>query len=92
VSNDKSRHEDFRDSLSTINEKGERNWIYPKKPSGKFYTARNYVSFFLLLILFITPFIKIKGHPIILFNFLNRNFILFVIPFGPHDFHYLFLQ
>jgi len=40
-----------------------------------------------LLILFITPFIKIKGHPIILFNFLNRNFILFVIPFGPHDFH-----
>jgi len=87
VSNDKSRHEDFRDSLSTINEKGERNWIYPKKPSGKFYTARNYVSFFLLLILFITPFIKIKGHPIILFNFLNRNFILFVIPFGPHDFH-----
>ena len=87
MSNDKSRHEDFRDSLSTINEKGERNWIYPKKPSGKFYTARNYVSFFLLLILFITPFIKIKGHPIILFNFLNRNFILFVIPFGPHDFH-----
>jgi len=87
VNNNGSDEEKFRDSLATINEKGKRNWIYPKKPSGKFYTARNYLSFVLLLILFVTPFIKSNGHPFILFNVLNRNFILFGIPFGPHDFH-----
>lgn len=87
MNNNGSDEEKFRDSLATVNEKGKRNWIYPKKPSGKFYTARNYVSFVLLLILFVTPFIKIGGHPFILFNVLNRNFILFGIPFGPHDFH-----
>ena len=87
MNNNGSDEEKFRDSLATINEKGKRNWIYPKKPSGKFYTARNYLSFVLLLILFVTPFIKSNGHPFILFNVLNRNFILFGIPFGPHDFH-----
>ena len=36
------------------------------------------------------PFIKVNGHQFMLFDFLNRNFILFGIPFGPHDL-YLFV-
>ncbi len=77
----------FRDQLSTVTNEGKRAWIYPKKPSGRFYNARNIVTVFLLAILFGVPFIKINGHQFMLFNVLERKFILFGIPFGPHDFH-----
>lgn len=77
----------FRNELATVTKEGKRNWIYPKKPSGRFYNARNVVSFFLLLILLVLPFIKVNGYPFVLFDIVNRNFILFGIPFGPHDFH-----
>ncbi len=77
----------YRNQVATVTDEGKRKWIYPKKPSGKFYNARTIVSFLLLAFLFIVPFIKINGHQLLLFDFLNRHFILFGIPFGPHDFH-----
>ncbi len=79
--------ESFRDSLATVTKEGKRIWIYPKKPSGKFYNARNIVTIFLLLFLFGAPFIEVNGHPFILLNILERKFIIFGIAFGPHDFH-----
>ena len=79
--------QEYRDQLATVTDDGKRRWVYPKKPSGKFYNARTILSLFLLAVLVIVPFIKINGHQILLFDFLNRNFILFGIPFGPHDFH-----
>lgn len=85
-----SKHEEsFRDSMSIVSKEGNRIWVYPKKPKGKFYNARTWVSIFLLLFLFVTPFIKIGGHPFLLFNFVERKFIIFSLAFGPHDF-YLF--
>jgi len=81
------KNDEFRDKLATVADDGSRNWIYPKKPSGKFYTARSILSFFLLAFLFGAPFIKINGHPFMLFNVLERKFILFGVAFGPHDFH-----
>jgi len=78
--------ESFRDQISTVNKEGKRKWVFPKKPSGRFYNARNIVSAILLIILFATPFIKVNGQPFMLFDIVNRNFILFGIPFGPHDF------
>ncbi|MFA7228896.1 MAG: cytochrome c oxidase accessory protein CcoG [Melioribacteraceae bacterium] len=79
--------EKFRDSLATVTKEGKRRWIFPKKPSGKFYNARSAVAFFLLTFLFGAPFVKIDGHPFILLNVLERKFIIFGIPFGPHDIH-----
>lgn len=78
--------ESFRDQISTVNKEGKRKWVFPKKPSGRFYNARNIFSAILLIILFVTPFVKVNGQPFILFDIINRNFILFGIPFGPHDF------
>lgn len=75
----------FRDSVSTISKEGKRVWIYPKKPKGRYYNARTFVSIILLLILFITPFIKVNNNPFFLFNIFNRKFILFGMAFGPHD-------
>jgi cytochrome c oxidase accessory protein FixG len=86
-----NKAESFRDQISTVNNRGERQWVYPKKPSGRFYNARNIFSSVLLIILFVTPFIKVNGQPFILFDIINRNFILFGIPFGPHDFFLLVL-
>src|SRR5574338_469 len=80
-------NQNYRDQLATVTKEGKRIWIYPKKPSGKFYNARTVVSLLLLAFLIIVPFIKVNGHQFLLFDFLNRNFILFGIPFGPHDFH-----
>lgn len=80
-------HESFRDHLSTVTQEGKRVWIYPKRQKGRFYTARTIVSFFLLAILFITPWIKSDGHPFILFNVFERKFILFGLAFGPQDFY-----
>ena len=84
---DVKTEESFRDHIATVTQEGKRKWIYPKKPSGKFYNARTIVSVFLLGFLIIVPFIKINEHPFLLFDFVNRNFILFTVPFGPHDFH-----
>jgi cytochrome c oxidase accessory protein FixG len=75
----------FRDSLATVKDDGERNWIYPKKVSGKFYRWRTYVSWLLLGLLFIGPFIKMNGQPWLLFNIFERKFIIFGAVFWPQD-------
>jgi len=77
----------FRDSLATIDESGNRKWIYPKKPKGKLTKARNWVSAFLLAFLFTGPFIRIDGEPLLQFNLIERKFILFGQIFWPQDFH-----
>jgi len=79
----------FRDSLGTMKEDGKRNWIYPKKVSGKFYRWRTYLSWVLLAILFAGPFIQVGGRPYMLFNIFERKFIIFGAAFWPQDTHLL---
>ncbi|PCE65984.1 cytochrome c oxidase accessory protein CcoG [Sediminicola luteus] len=81
------QEERFRDSIATISEEGKRAWIYPKKPSGRFYNYRKWVSYGLLLFLFASPFIKINGNQFLMFNVLERRFNIFGFPFWPQDFH-----
>ena len=79
--------ENFRDTIGTINEEGKRAWVFPKKPSGKFYQYRKYVSYALLLFLIAAPFVKINGNQFLMFNILERRFTIFGFPFWPQDFH-----
>ena len=79
--------EQFRDSIGTIDKEGKRAWVFPKKPSGKFYKYRSYVSYVLLFFLVVSPFIKVKGNQFLLFNVLERKFVIFGYPFWPQDFH-----
>jgi cytochrome c oxidase accessory protein FixG len=81
-----NRDESFRDSVSTIDEKGKRVWLFPQKPKGKFYDARKIVSYIFLAILFVLPFIKVNGNPLLLLNVLERKFIIFGLIFWPQDF------
>src|SRR6478736_8703426 len=82
--------ESFRDTIGTIDKEGHRKYIYPKKPSGKFYDYRKWVSYFLLAILISAPFIKINGNQFMMFNVVERRFNIFGFPFWPQDF-YLFV-
>ncbi len=82
----------FRDSIATIDDKGKRNFIFPKKPKGVFYRYRTYVSWLLIIFLFTAPFIKIKGNQFLLFNVLERKFHIFGYPFWPQDFHLLVIS
>lgn len=86
------KDDNFRDSISTITNEGKRSWVFPKKPSGKFYKYRTQVSYFLLAILLLSPFIKIKGNQFLLFNVLERRFNIFGFPFWPQDFHLLVIS
>tara|TARA_R110002072_G_scaffold172324_8_gene326395 strand:+ start:7068 stop:8483 length:1416 start_codon:yes stop_codon:yes gene_type:complete len=82
--------EKFRDSIGTIDDEGKRKWVFPKKPSGKLYRYRKYVSYVLLVFFMASPFIKIDGNQFLLFNVLERKFNIFGFPFWPQDF-YLFV-
>ncbi|MEL6812213.1 MAG: cytochrome c oxidase accessory protein CcoG [Bacteroidota bacterium] len=79
--------EKFRDSIATVDEKGRRKWLFPKKPVGRYYEYRKYVSYGLLLFLFSAPFIKINGNQFLMFNVLERRFNIFGFPFWPQDLH-----
>lgn len=81
----------FRDSLSSVDDKGERVFFHPKKPKGRFYNARKILSYFLLALMFAGPHIRVNGHPFMLFNILEREFILFGVAFWPQDFKLLVL-
>jgi cytochrome c oxidase accessory protein FixG len=76
----------FRDSVATISKQGKRNYIFPKKPVGKFYNLRTIVSLIYLVVFFTLPFIKVDEEPLFLFNVLERKFIFFGQIFWPQDF------
>jgi cytochrome c oxidase accessory protein FixG len=81
------RDESFRDHIGTIQEDGKRKWIFAKKPKGKLYNYRIYLSYFLLALLFAGPWIKIDGEPFLLLNIVERKFSILGQVFWPQDIH-----
>ena len=79
--------ESYRDRIGTMDEKGKRAWVYPKKPQGRFYTYRTWLTYLLLTFLLISPFVHINGNQFMLFNVLAREFHIFGFPFWPQDFY-----
>jgi len=83
---------DFREHLSNLNQRtGKRTWIYPKIISGRFYRYRAWFSALLLLFLFVGPWLRWNGHPLFLFDVIERKFIIAGLPFFPQDFYLLAL-
>ena len=80
------KDESFRDHLATVDAKGKRKWIYAQKPKGRFYSARTFVSWGFFILFFTTPFIKLNGRPLFLFNIPDAKFIIFGKVFWPQDF------
>jgi len=88
-SENRQRTENFREHLGNVEQDGSRIWLYPKIIKGKLYRYREYVSYVLLLFLFAAPFVRIDGRPFLLFNFVDRYFVIFGKPFWPQDFYLL---
>ncbi len=82
-------NQEFRDKISTVDEEGKRIWIFPKKPKGKYYNRRRIMSWFFLAFLFAGPHIRIGGEPLLMFNILERKFVILGNVFWPQDM-YLF--
>ncbi|MBI1766981.1 MAG: cytochrome c oxidase accessory protein CcoG [Bacteroidetes bacterium] len=78
--------EEFRNNIATVDAKGKRVWVYPKKPSGRIHTWRIAATAVLLSFFFGGPFIKIDGQPLLLLNFFERRFVILGQPFWPQDF------
>lgn len=77
----------FRDSLTTVNDEGKRVWVFAKKPIGKWFRRRSLLGYSLLAILLGSPFIRVDGHPFMLFDLVHRKFVLFGQVFWPQDFY-----
>ena len=92
MADNKNLHDSYyRDKLTSVDSAGHRVWVYAKKVKGKFYNKRQALALLLLAILFITPFINYQGEPIMLFNILERKFIIFGVIFWPQDLHLILL-
>ena len=76
---------DFRDHIATADKEGRRQWIYPRKVSGRFYRWRTWFSWLLLLIMLAGPFITINGNPLLLMNIVERKFVVLGQIFWPQD-------
>jgi len=81
--------ETFRDKISTVDEKGKRVWIFPKKPRGAWFNRRKVLGYALLLFLFAAPHLYLNEEPLLLFNIIERKFVIFGNVFWPQDL-YLF--
>lgn len=82
-----SSQSSFRDIVPTANTSGGRRWLYPRSITGRFTRWRTVVAVVLLVALFAGPFVWVDGHPLFMFNVLERRFIFFGVPFWPQDFY-----
>ncbi len=78
--------EEFRNSIATVDERGKRVWVYPKKPAGVHHRWRIGVSIALLALLISGPFLTIGGQPLLLLNIFERKFVILGQIFWPQDF------
>ncbi|AQG78914.1 cytochrome c oxidase accessory protein CcoG [Spirosoma montaniterrae] len=79
--------ESFRIHLPNQQADGGRKWLYPRATSGRFTRWRTWVAWVLLACLFAGPFVWVDGHPLFLFNVIERRFVVFGVPFWPQDFY-----
>jgi len=77
--------DNFRDHLTTTDKLGHRQWVFAKKPQGKWTDRRLWVSLFLIGIMFAGPFIKINGNPLLMMNIVERRFSILGQLFWPQD-------
>ena len=77
--------EDFRDHLATADKQGHRRWVYAKKPCGTWTQRRTWLSWLLLAVMFVGPFVTVHGNPLLMINIIERRFSILGQIFWPQD-------
>jgi cytochrome c oxidase accessory protein FixG len=86
---EKNRYDLHGERLSSTDEQGKRNFIYPQIVKGNWYALRTKVYHFLVLILLVLPWITIDGSQSILLDITNHHYVFFGTEFFAHDTPYL---
>jgi len=71
--------------LLAAKEEGKRKWLYPLIRKGKFYKWRSWISYAYLVLFFAGPFLRINGQPLLMLNFIDRQFVILGQVFWPQD-------
>ena len=76
-------------SAQTITQKNKKleRPFYVKKPGGKLFNYRQWFGYSLLAFFIIAPFVKVNGEQFLLFNIIERKFVILGTVFWPQDFH-----
>ena len=77
--------------LSTLERDGSRRWLRPKLAPGRYLTRRRVVAYLLIAIFTVTPYLKVRGKPVILLDVVHRRFTLMGVTFLPTDMMFLAL-
>ena len=70
---------------------GTREWVYPQSIQGTFTVLRRWTFLLLHLVLFVAPWITVKGHPLVLLDLPHRQVFLMGAIFTPSDTIFLVL-
>jgi len=79
-----------RDSLSSVNEDGSRNFIHPADVRGPLTTWRRITGWLLLILFAALPWIPIRGHPAVFLDIGSGQFHLFGLTLVAQDLWLLF--
>ena len=72
---------------------GTREWVYPQSITGRFTTLRRWTFLALHLVLFVSPWIMVKGYPLLLIDIPARRVFFFGGNFTASDsFFFLLLM
>ena len=80
---------DFRETLYTIDKRGNRKWVYPSIVSGVFRSRRKILAFILIAFYCVLPWIEIGNMQAVYLDLLRRKFTFFGHTFWATDTQFL---
>ena len=82
---------DFRETLYTVNQRGQRLWVYPHYLPGFFVKRRTIVAYILMAIYLSLPWITVGDTQAVRFDIPHRHFTFFGLELWATDTFFLFL-
>ncbi|PIE16869.1 MAG: cytochrome c oxidase accessory protein CcoG [Proteobacteria bacterium] len=78
------------DTLSMLDDKGRRQYVYPADVKGKWSRRKPFAYVALIAFFVTTPWLRINGEPAVLIDIAHRQFFLFGSAFNAQDFFLMF--
>ena len=74
------------DTLSVLDEKGSRKYVYPADARGRFSRIKPWVYLVLIGVYLALPFLEVSGRPAVLIDIAQRRFFFFGLTLNAQDF------